>query len=167
MFTKFTDAFSVVLGRQFPARIRCWKFAHVQIQFSCMRTSITGSASVPSRSWDGFPNRQDRPRFRVLLTVLAIPNGSNNGHLRLRDQLCLLIRQYCLDPTPVKAYAADFWGTQAIKDASRDLVESFITHQSSSAKSDLDGLICELSSYDVSFCGSKLDCKHVFRSDGL
>ena len=75
------------------------------------------------------------------------PNGSNNGHPRLRDQLCLLIRQYSLDPTLVKAYAADFCGTQTIKDASRDLVESFISHVSSSAKADLDGLICKLNTY--------------------
>jgi hypothetical protein len=38
-------------------------------------------------------------------------NGSNNGQPRLRDRLCVLIRQYSLDPTLVKAYAADFCGT--------------------------------------------------------
>ena len=54
------------------------------------------------------------------------PDGSSNGHSRLRDQLCLLIRQYNLDPTLVKAYAADFCGTATLKEASRDLVESFI-----------------------------------------
>jgi len=74
-------------------------------------------------------------------------NDSNNGQPRLRDQLCLLIRQYNLDPTLVKAYAADFCGTQTLKGASRDLVESFISHVSSSAKEDLDGLICKLNSY--------------------
>ncbi len=74
-------------------------------------------------------------------------NGSNNGHPLLRDQLCLLIRQYKLDPTLVKAYAADFCGTQTLKDASRDLVESFISHLSSSAKEDRDGLVCKLDSY--------------------
>jgi len=74
-------------------------------------------------------------------------NGSHGGPTRLRDQLCLLIRQYNLDPTLVKAYAADFSGTQTLKDASRDLVESFISHLSSSAKEDLNGLICKLNSY--------------------
>ena len=53
-------------------------------------------------------------------------NGSSNGHPRLRDQLCLLIRKYELDPTLVKRYAADFCGTEALRDASRDLVEAFI-----------------------------------------
>ena len=75
------------------------------------------------------------------------PNSSHGGSTRLRDQLCLLIRQYNLDPTLVKAYAADFCGTQTLKGASRDLVESFISHLSSSAKEDLDGLICKLNSY--------------------
>src|SRR6266851_5545022 len=53
-------------------------------------------------------------------------NGSSNGQPRLRDQLCLLIRQYNLDPTLVKAYAADFCGTPSLKEANRDLVQSFI-----------------------------------------
>jgi hypothetical protein len=74
-------------------------------------------------------------------------NGSNGGPSRLRDQLCLLIRQYNLDPTLVKEYAAHFCGTETIKDASRDLVESFIAHLSSSAKEDIDGLICKLNSF--------------------
>jgi hypothetical protein len=73
--------------------------------------------------------------------------GSNGGPSRLRDKLCLLIRQYNLDPTLVKAYAAYFCGTETIKDASRDLVESFIAHLSSSAKEDIDGLICKLNSF--------------------
>jgi len=74
-------------------------------------------------------------------------NGSSNAHPRLRDQLCLLIRQFNLDPTLVKAYAADFCGTEALKEASRDLVESFISHLAASAKNDRDALICKLNSY--------------------
>jgi hypothetical protein len=74
-------------------------------------------------------------------------NGSNNGQPRLRDRLCLLIRQYNLDPTLVKAYAADFCGTPTLKDASRDLVESFISHLATSAKENKDGLVCKLNSY--------------------
>jgi len=74
-------------------------------------------------------------------------NGSANGQPRLRDQLCLLIRQYNLDPTLVKAYAADFCGTQSLKDASRDLVESFVSQLAAAAKNDRDGLICKLNSY--------------------
>jgi len=75
-------------------------------------------------------------------------NGHHNGSQpRLRDQLCLLIRQYDLDPNLVKAYAAHFCGTETIKEASRDLVESFIAHLAASAKEDRDGLVCKLSSF--------------------
>jgi hypothetical protein len=75
------------------------------------------------------------------------PNGSGNGQPRLRDRLCVLIRQYNLDPTLVKAYAADFCGTPILKDASRELVESFISHLATSAKENKDGLVCKLNSY--------------------
>jgi hypothetical protein len=74
-------------------------------------------------------------------------NGSSHGQPRLRDQLCLLIRQFNLDPTLVKAYAADFCGTPSLKDASRDLVESFISHLANAAKNDRDALLCKLNSY--------------------
>jgi len=74
-------------------------------------------------------------------------NGSHGGPTRLRDRLCLLIRQYNLDPNLVKAYAAHFCGTQTIKDASRDLVESFISHLATSAKEDREGLVCKLNSF--------------------
>jgi hypothetical protein len=47
----------------------------------------------------------------------------------------------------VKAYAADFCGTEVLKEASRDLVESFIAHISKAAKEDRDALICKLNSY--------------------
>ena len=75
-------------------------------------------------------------------------NGFHHFHQpRLRDQLCLLVRQFNLDPTLVKAYAADFCGTETLKDASRDLVESFISHLAKTAKEDWDGLVCKLNSY--------------------
>jgi len=74
-------------------------------------------------------------------------NGSSNGQPRLRDQLCLLIRQYNLDPTLVKAYAADSCGTETLREASRDLVESFIAQLAASAKKDRDALVCKLNSY--------------------
>jgi hypothetical protein len=74
-------------------------------------------------------------------------NGSGNGQPRLRDQLCLLIRQHNLDANLVKAYAADFCGTQTLSGASRELVESFICHLSASAKENRDALVCKLNSY--------------------
>jgi hypothetical protein len=78
----------------------------------------------------------------------ALPsNGSGNGQPRLRDQLCLLIRQYNLDANLVKAYAADFCGTQTLSGATRELVASFISHLSAAAKENRDALVCRLNSY--------------------
>jgi hypothetical protein len=80
-------------------------------------------------------------------TAKPSTNGSNNGQPRLRDQLCLLIRQHNLDPTLVKAYAADFCGTPSLKEANRDLVQSFVSHLAACAKENRDMLICRLNSY--------------------
>src|SRR5271168_365264 len=74
-------------------------------------------------------------------------NGSNNGHPRLRDQLCLLIRKYELDPNLVKRYAADFCGTETLRDAGRDLVEAFVSTIAEDAAKDRAALLCKLNSY--------------------
>ncbi len=74
-------------------------------------------------------------------------NGSSKAQPRLRDQLCLLIRQHNLDPNLVKAYAADFCGTETLKEASRESVESFVAELAALAKKDRDALICKLNSY--------------------
>jgi len=74
-------------------------------------------------------------------------NGSANGTPKLRDRLCLLIRKYGLDSAQVKRYAADFCGTEVLRDASRDLVESFIATLEQQATSNRDALICKLNSY--------------------
>ncbi len=77
----------------------------------------------------------------------ASPTHPNNGQPRLRDQLSTLIRQHNLDPSLVKSYAADFCGTATLSGASRELIESFISHLSSTAKENRDGLVCKLNSY--------------------
>jgi hypothetical protein len=74
-------------------------------------------------------------------------NGTSSGQPRLRDQLCLLIRQHNLNANLVKAYAADFCGTEALNGASRELVESFISHLATAAKENRDALVCKLNSY--------------------
>ncbi len=74
-------------------------------------------------------------------------NGDQNGQPRLRDRLCLLIRQYQLDAGLVKAYAADYCGTATLRDASRDQIESFINYLAERATKDREGLICQLNSY--------------------
>ena len=75
-------------------------------------------------------------------------NGSRTSQPRLRDRLCLLIRRYELDPTLVKRYAADFCGTEALRDASRDLVEAFISTLADEAAKDRAALVCKLNSYN-------------------
>ena len=74
-------------------------------------------------------------------------NGSANGQPRLRDKLCLLIRKYELDPNLVKRYAADFCGTETLRDAGRDLVEAFVSTVAEEAAKDRAALICKLNSY--------------------
>jgi hypothetical protein len=74
-------------------------------------------------------------------------NGDHNGQPRLRDRLCLLIRQYQLDAGAVKAYAADFCGTATLREASRDMVEAFINELAERAAKDRSALICQLNSY--------------------
>jgi hypothetical protein len=78
------------------------------------------------------------------------PNGNNasKGQPRLRDKLCLLIRNYELDPTLVKRYAADFCGTETLREASRDLVESFVSTIAQEAANNRAALVCKLNSYN-------------------
>jgi hypothetical protein len=75
-------------------------------------------------------------------------NGSGTGVSRLRDKLCLLIRNYELDPTLVKRYAADFCGTETLREASRDLIEAFVSTISREAANNRAALICKLNSYN-------------------
>jgi hypothetical protein len=104
-----------------------------------------GLCSVEELGWLSGPPTP--PQARRQQENSHVPNGDNNGRPRLRDRLCLLIRQYNLDPTLVKAYAADFCGTPTLKEASRELVESFISHVATCAKENRDGLVCKLNSY--------------------
>lgn len=74
-------------------------------------------------------------------------SSNGNGRPRLRDQLCLLIREYRLDAELVKRYAADFCGSQTLSGASRELVESFVSHLATAAKQNRDALVSTLNSY--------------------
>jgi hypothetical protein len=73
-------------------------------------------------------------------------NGNGNGH-RLRDRLCLIIRQHQLDPSLVKMYAADYCDVAELRQASREQVATFIKHLAEYAQSDREGLLCQLNSY--------------------
>jgi hypothetical protein len=79
--------------------------------------------------------------------VVQTEAANGNGHHPLRDRLRLLIREHKLDPALVKLYAADFCGTQELREASRELVEDFIQHLTQYAEHDRDGLVCELNSF--------------------
>jgi hypothetical protein len=106
-----------------------------------------GLCSVEELGWSPRPSEPSQPNQAKPFKTDGNGHHNGNGQPRLRDQLCLLIRQYNLDPSLVKAYAADFCGTATLKEASRDLVESFISELSASAKENLDALLCKLNSY--------------------
>jgi len=104
-----------------------------------------GLCSVEELGWlSGSPAPVGEGRKKVQSST---QNGSGNGQPRLRDRLCLLIRQHQLDPTLVKRYATEFCGTAELREASRPLVEEFIHHLSQWAARDLEGLRCKLNSY--------------------
>jgi hypothetical protein len=95
----------------------------------------------------GYLSSRAEPARKSSASAPPNGNGSGNGQPRLRDRLCLLVRQHQLDPTLVKRYAADFCGTRELREAGRDLVESFITTLAEQVATDRDGLICKLNSY--------------------
>jgi hypothetical protein len=102
--------------------------------------SVEELGSAPSRSNDSRSFVQPKPSSNG-------NDGHQNGQPRLRDRLCLLIRQHKLDANLVKAYAADYCGTATLREASRDLVEAFINDLALRVVKDRDGLICQLNSY--------------------
>jgi hypothetical protein len=73
-------------------------------------------------------------------------NGNHSGP-KVRDRLCQLIRQHQLDPNLVKAYATDFCGVKALRDATREQVETFVTQLADWAEKDRSALLCQLNSY--------------------
>jgi hypothetical protein len=101
--------------------------------------SVEELGALPRRS-EFPPEKQDR-------FTSPQATSSGNGHPRLRDQLCLLIRKHQLDAALVKLYAAEFCGTAVLREASREKVESFITHLADWAARDRDAVLCKLNSY--------------------
>jgi len=107
-----------------------------------------GLCSVEELGWAPRPNAPETSDQRE--PSANGNNGHHNGQPRLRDRLCLLIRQHQLDAGLVKAYAADYCGTPTLRDASRDQVEAFINDLAERATKDRDRLICQLNSYSKS-----------------
>jgi hypothetical protein len=104
-----------------------------------------GLCSVEELGWAPRSNVSSSSEFRKV--VKNGDNGHQNGQPRLRDRLCLLIRQHQLDAGLVKAYAADYCKTPTLRDASREQVEAFINDLAERATNDRDGLICQLNGY--------------------
>jgi hypothetical protein len=75
------------------------------------------------------------------------PVNGNCGGPKVRDRLCQLIRQHQLDANLVKSYAVDFCGTKTLREATREQVESFVTHLADWAEKDRNALLCQLNSY--------------------
>jgi hypothetical protein len=77
-------------------------------------------------------------------------NGNpNHGVPKVRDRLCQIIRRHHLDPNLVKAYAIDFCGVKALREATREQVENFVKHLADWAEKDRNALLCQLNSYPV------------------
>jgi len=86
----------------------------------------------------------DQPSFDQKLP----PKSANgNGSRTVRDRLCQIIRQHQLDPNLVKAYAIDQCGVKELREASREQMESFVTHLADWAENDRNALLCQLNSY--------------------
>jgi hypothetical protein len=107
-----------------------------------------GLCSVEELGWAPRPSASGSSDHRKASTNGN--NGHQSGQPRLRDRLCLLIRQHHLDAGLVKAYAADYCGTPTLRDASREQVEAFINDLAERAAKDRDGLVCQLNSYSKS-----------------
>jgi hypothetical protein len=75
------------------------------------------------------------------------PANGNHSSPKVRDRLCQIIRQHQLDPNLVKAYATDFCGVKALRDATREQVETFVTQLADWAEKDRNALLCQLNSY--------------------
>jgi len=98
--------------------------------------SVEEIGSLPARS-------QPEPNVRKL------PPQPVNGNCepKLRDQLCLLIRQHGLDASLVKQYAAEFCCTKDLRQASREQVATFIKHIAEFAARDREALLVKLSGF--------------------
>jgi hypothetical protein len=101
-----------------------------------------GICSIEEIGWSGGPPEPSQESKFPPQSA----NSKGNGHT-VRDRLCQLIRQHQLDPNLVKAYAADFCGVKAVREATREQVESFVQHVAEWADKDRNALLCQLNSY--------------------
>jgi hypothetical protein len=88
-----------------------------------------------------------RTQLEANVRKLPPQPANGNGEPKLRDQLCLLIRQHRLDASLVKQYAAEFCGTKDLRQASREQIASFIKHIAEFADRDREELLVKLNSF--------------------
>ena len=104
--------------------------------------------SASARSRRSAPSTSPQPSQESKKLPPQPANGDGNrGSPKVRDRLCQLIRQHQLDPNLVKAYATDFCGVKALRDATREQVENFVKHLADWAEKDRNALLCQLNSY--------------------
>lgn len=126
-----------------------------QVRGSEMRVAETRAVNRALRkaygialcSAEELPSESEAPVQATSRTTPASANASAVGQPRLRDQLCLLIRRFQLDPSLVKHFAADYCGAPSISAADRQSLESFVSHLKKLAEDNRDALICKLNSY--------------------
>jgi hypothetical protein len=106
-----------------------------------------GSAPLPS-------NLNSEPIIKREPNKTSGSYGNGNGQPSLRDRLSQLIRQNQLNPALVKLYAADYCGTQELRQATREQIVSFINHLSEQATKDREALLCQLNAYGQKQAGA-------------
>jgi hypothetical protein len=94
-----------------------------------------------------FPELAQSSRESKKLPPQPSNGNGNHGPSTVRDRLCQIIRQHQLDPNLVKAYATEFCSVKALRDATREQVENFVTHLADWAEKDRNALLCQLNSY--------------------
>jgi hypothetical protein len=106
-----------------------------------------GLCSVEELGWTPTQPQSERQAASATVASANGHNGHPSSQPRLRDRLCLLIRQHRLDAALVKFYAAEYCGAPTLRDATRESIEAFINHLAERAIHDRDALLCQLNSY--------------------
>ena len=99
--------------------------------------SVEELGTLSSRVVENQPSKRQAGSART-----SSSNGS--GQPRLRDLLCLLIREHHLDSSLVKRYATEFCGVTDLRQATREQIEALVKHLGEFAAKDFAGLTTKL-----------------------
>ena len=131
------------MSRSLSTALRCVWRKHVRSIALCAKPTELASARLKKSG--------PSPNHRILPETKKLPpqpaNGNGHGSPKVRDRLCQINRQHQLDPNLVKAYATEFCGVTALRDATREQVEDFVAHLADWAEKDRNALLCQLNSY--------------------